>query len=77
MYFFQRAVVTPILNLEALWREYNAFEQVCRLVASSVSMLCVDRCFVWHMVLDKFLVIWAAAAKCNLQNPIQDSLQVQ
>ena len=39
--------MTPILNLEALWREYNAFEQVCiRLVASSVSMLCVDRCFV-------------------------------
>lgn len=24
----QRAVVTPIINLEALWREYNAFEQV-------------------------------------------------
>ncbi|XP_073238338.1 cleavage stimulation factor subunit 3-like isoform X1 [Porites lutea] len=24
---FQRAVVTPMLNLEALWREYNAFEQ--------------------------------------------------
>lgn len=24
---YQRAVVTPIINLEALWREYNAFEQ--------------------------------------------------
>ncbi|XP_067035350.1 cleavage stimulation factor subunit 3-like [Acropora muricata] len=24
---YQRAVVTPMLNLEALWREYNSFEQ--------------------------------------------------
>ena len=35
---FQRAVVTPMLNLEALWREYNAFEQV-RVFSNSLNLL--------------------------------------